>query len=152
MNEPVDYKKVLDELVAEREKLDMMISWVKLRLGQPKIEGKPLVATIVKVGEPMRVTGISSDAFFRMNVSEAIKAYLEFAKKPQTAREITDALKEGGLAFKAKNLYQTVFPTLSRMEGAGQVAKLKDGRWGLSDWYSSARRQIADSSSENENQ
>jgi hypothetical protein len=153
MNEGTDYKQVLDELIADREKLDMMIEWVKLRLGRTDSESNAPRTHLVKTAESVRVTKLASDAFFRMNVSEAIKAYLSFAKKPQTAREITDALIEGGLSFKAKNLYQTVFPTLSRMatEG-GEVAKLKDGKWGLSEWYSPTRRTVTETPAESESQ
>lgn len=152
MNESTDYKKVLDDLIAERERLDMMIDWVKVRLGRNGSESKAPKAHLGKVTEPMRFPRLASDAFFRMNVSEAIKAYLNFVRKPQTARTITDGLKAGGLASKAKNLYQTVFPTLSRMEkDSGEVAKLKDGTWGLSEWYSPTRRAVAETTTESEN-
>ena len=80
-----------------------------------------------------------------MSVSEGIKSYLSIAKRPQTAREITDALKAGGLTFKAKNLYQTVFPTLSRMATeTKEIDKLPDRTWGLAEWYSGARRAVAE--------
>lgn len=148
MNETIDYEKLLAELLEERANLDRMINWVRLRLG--RTDAEPIAAT----GEPSttpaairrfpRLPTLATDAFFRMSVSEAIKAYLAFAKKPQTAREITDALIAGGLTFKAKNLYQTVFPTLSRMaKETGEIAKLKDNTWGLAEWYSSARRSAA---------
>lgn len=139
MNEGTDYEKVLEDLLAERSELDRMVNWVKNRLGRGDAELVPLSS--LNVGQPPRFSRLASDAFFRMSVSEAIKAYLNFAKKPQTARQITDALKAGGLASKARNLYQTVFPTLSRMANeTGEVAKLKDNTWGLAEWYSTARK------------
>ena len=141
MNETTDYEKLLAELLEERANLDRMINWVRTRLGRTDTEQPATqVSPSASLG-PMRGNRIATDAFFRMTVSEAIKAYLNIAKKPQSAREITDALIAGGLTFKAKNLYQTVFPTLSRMANeTGEVAKLKDNTWGLAEWYSTARR------------
>jgi hypothetical protein len=138
MNDATDYTKILDEMLAEREQLNQMIEWLKRRIGRPDA-GSPTVQ--ITKAEPMRFPRLAADAFFRMTVSEAIKAYLNIAKRPQTAREITDALKAGGLTFKAKNLYQTVFPTLSRMATeTKEVDKLPDGTWGLAEWYSNSRR------------
>jgi hypothetical protein len=150
MNDDVDYGKVLDELVAEREKLDMMINWIKLRLGRADVEVGAPKLIMGKVTEPMRFPRIATDAFFRMSVSEGIKAFLRLTnKKPQTARAITDALVAGGLRFKAKNPYQTVFPTLSRMASeAKEIDKLPDGTWGLAEWYSSGRREAKQDSAE----
>jgi hypothetical protein len=78
---------------------------------------------------------ISTDQFFKMSVPEAIRAFLNLQKRPQTARDITDALEAGGLSHKAKDLYQTVFPTLMRMQTKNEVDKLGNGEWGLSEWY-----------------
>ena len=70
-----------------------------------------------------------------MSVQEAIRAFLNLMKEPKSAREITDGLAYGGLDHKAKDLYQTVFPTLQRMKEKGEVDKLGNGDWGLSEWY-----------------
>jgi hypothetical protein len=149
MKEAPDFQALLDEAVAERDRLNVVINWLTNRLGQPAGEGTAPTAHIMKAGTPMRFPRLATDAFFRMSVSDAIKAYLAFVKKPQTAREITDGLIAGGLTFKAKNLYQTVFPTLSRMaKETGEVAKLNDNTWGLAEWYSSARRAVAVSTPE----
>ena len=150
MNESVDYAKVLDDLIAEREKLSDMIEWVKLRLAR---NGGVVTGPTFQITntEPARFPRLSPDTFFRMSVADAIKAYLNIAKRPQSAREITDALKAGGLTFKAKNLYQTVFPTLSRMANeTKEVDKQPDGTWGLAEWYSSARRENKNPSSNEE--
>jgi hypothetical protein len=79
-----------------------------------------------------------------MSVPEAIRAFLNIMKRPQTARDITDALQAGGLSHKAKDLYQTVFPTLQRMKAQGEVDKLANGEWGLSEWYTTGRRAEAE--------
>lgn len=55
--------------------------------------------------------------------------------KPMSAKDGATALDSGGLAHKAKNLYMTVFPTLMRMKKMGEVERLKDGLWALSEWY-----------------
>jgi hypothetical protein len=140
MNDTPDFQALLNEAIAERDRLNVVINWLQDKLGQPA--GEVIVSPAA--GMPTRFPRLASDAFFRMSVSDAIKAYLGFAKKPQSAREITDALIAGGLTFRAKNLYQTVFPTLSRMaKETGEVAKLKDNTWGLAEWYSGSRKMTA---------
>jgi hypothetical protein len=150
MNEAVDYTKVLDDLLAERERLNAMIDWVKERLGRSGADdSKAPRLELSKDGKARFPRLVKEDAFFKMSVSEAIKAYLDMMKRPQTAREITDGLIAGGLAHKAKNLYQTVFPTLGRMaRDAKEVDKLTDGKWGLSEWYSGSRGRTAEPATE----
>jgi hypothetical protein len=149
MNGASDYEKMLADLLEERANLDRMIAWVKLRLGRTDADQAEMPASGPRASEPSKFGRLATDAFFRMSVSEAVKAYLAFAKKPQTAREITDALIAGGLTFKAKNLYQTVFPTLTRMASeGGDVAKLKNNTWGLAEWYSAGRRTVVASTAE----
>src|ERR1700722_18330552 len=98
MNAAPDYEKVLDDLIAERAELDRMINWVKLKLGRADSEPTAPKAHTVKAGATMRFPRVASDAFFRMTVSEGIKAFLSFTNKtPQTAREITEGLIAGGL-------------------------------------------------------
>ena len=135
MSEIVDYEKVLAELMAERENLDNMIAWVQKRLGRNDV-GASLPNSVGESSEPRRFPRLlASDAFFRMKVPQAIKAYLNIVKRPRSAKEITQGLKDGGFATRARNLYATVFPTLLRMEKAEEIERVGKGEWGLSEWY-----------------
>lgn len=46
-----------------------------------------------------------------------------------------DGLKKGGFVSGAKDLYNNLYTAIQRMEEAGTVRKLPDGRWGLAEWY-----------------
>jgi hypothetical protein len=83
----------------------------------------------------VRFPRLANDSFFHLSVPEAIKKYLNIAKRPKTTKDITVALDVGGLTHHAKNLYQTVYPTLLRMEQAKQVVRVGKGEWGLAEWY-----------------
>jgi hypothetical protein len=145
MAEPIDYGKVLDALMEERTNLDTMIAWAKRKLAETRAEGEiPTVETLLrgadkpqkpKVDSVRLWGGIKSDTFFKMSVTDAIEHCLNIAKKPLTAKDITETLSVGGLTHKAKDLYQTVFPTLGRMKERGIVEKLPTGEWGLAAWY-----------------
>ncbi len=135
MNETVDYDKVLAELMEERENLDNMIAWVQKRLGRNDV-GASLPNSAGESSEPRRFPRLlPSHAFFRMKVPQAIRAYLNFVKRPRSAKEITQGLKDGGFASRAKNLYATVFPSLLRMEKTEEIERVGKGEWGLSEWY-----------------
>jgi hypothetical protein len=140
MAEGIDYGKLLDALIEERGKIDMMISWAKGKLAEGNPGGSVTVDTLLrdrpeKSSEPMRHPRFKSDTFFKMSVMDAIEECLNIAKRPLPAKDITDALQSGGLTHKAKDLYQTVFPTLGRMKERGIVEKLPTGEWGLAAWY-----------------
>lgn len=148
MNE-ASYETILQELLEERASIDRMIAWVQGKMSAklpegsastPPWTGLPNFPSLPLKSEVMRFPRLRDDQFFKMRVPEAIRAYLNIVKRPQTAREITEGLKIGGFSHRAKNLYQTVFPTLQRMKDKGEVDKLGNGEWGLSDWYGSGRR------------
>jgi hypothetical protein len=146
MAEGTDYAKILAELLEERTNLDRMIAWIQGKLAKEEQGVGPIPATMIMPSAPqggaplLRFPRLRQDAFFKMSVPEAIRAFLNIMKRPQTARDITDALQAGGLSHKAKDQYQTVFPTLQRMKSNGEVDKLANGEWGLSEWYTAGRR------------
>ena len=138
----MDYQELLAELERDRENIDRMIAWLKNRMQQgtgpgtaylPESSAKPTSATLLR--DSPNLLGIPSDAFFRMSVQQAIKGFLNRAKRPMSAKDITTGLEAGGLTHQAKNLYATVYPTLLRMEDAGEVVRVSKGKWGLAEWY-----------------
>jgi hypothetical protein len=138
MEQPL-YQQLLTELEQERDSIERMIVWVKGRMEQGDSAG-----TVTAASKPplhMRFPRlISADAFFRMSVPDAIKKYLNIIKRPKTAKEITAGLQQGGFTTKAKNLYATVYPTLLRMEEAGEVVRVTKAEWGLTEWYPAGRK------------
>lgn len=132
------YQQLLTDLEFERDNIERMIVWVKGRMEQTDSVG---TATAAKPTSPMRFPRLlAPDAFFRMSVPDAIKAYLNIVKRPKTAKDITGGLQQGGLTTKAKNLYATVYPTLLRMEEATDVVRVTKNEWGLTEWYPGARK------------
>ena len=140
---------LLAELMEERVNLDNMIAWVQKRMAQNGVTSLTAPITISKPNEPQRFPRFSSDAFFRMSVPTAIKAYLNFVKQPANANDIVDGLKNGGLTTRSKNLYATVYPTLLRMKSANEVVKVDKRQWGLAEWYP-ARKPADDSEKKKE--
>lgn len=135
-----DYQVILEQLEEEQENIARLIVWVKGKMAQQDGGVQALVEAAPKQSTPMRFPRpVPSDAFFRMTVPEAIKKCLNIFKRPLSAKEITNALNEGGLTHQAKNLYATVYPTLLRMESANEVARVAKGEWGLSEWYGSRK-------------
>jgi hypothetical protein len=139
----MDYEQLLQELEQEREGIERMIVWVRGRMQQgDKAESAVKTGPVVSVDGRVRFprVGMASDTFFRMSVPEAIKKFLNIAKGPRTAKDITAGLDQGGLIHQAKNLYATVYPTLLRMEQSGDVARVGKGQWGLTEWYPGGRK------------
>lgn len=149
MLEQNDYEQLLINLEEERSNVERLIAWVKGKMAQqdgsvqavePPSTKQPPAAT------PMRFPRLAPDSFFRMTVPQAIKEYLNISKRPKTGKQITEALRSGGLTSTAKNLYGTVYPTLLRMEKAGEVVRVSKGEWGLSEWYPGSRKVSTDKS------
>lgn len=149
----MDYEQLLAELEQERENVERMIVWVKGKMQQA--EGtEVIIATGPKKGTDGRIrfprVGMASDAFFRMSVPDAIKKFLNISKGPRTAKDITAGLDIGGLTHQAKNLYATVYPTLLRLEEAGDVVRVGKGEWGLAEWYPAGRKATQEEKPESE--
>lgn len=144
MHETIDYEQLLASLKEEQENIGKLIVWVEGRMAQQdgSVEAVLTPAPKQPASGPMRFPRLAADSFFRMSVPQAIKSLLNIAKRPRTAKDITDGLKKGGLTSQAKNLYGTVYPTLLRMEKAGDVVRVSNGEWGLAEWYPGARKTI----------
>jgi hypothetical protein len=144
MSDTIDYGALLSQLENEREKLDTMIAWVRGKLGQPTqdfvMRGKVPDTGSKVIEAKTQPRQLASDTFFRMQIPVAIKSFLNIVRGPRSAKVIVDGLKQGGLTSQAKNLYQTVYPTLLRMEKAGEVVRVTNGEWGLAEWYPAGSR------------
>ncbi len=141
MSDPIDYGQLVEKLLEDRADIDRMIAWAKRKEQEEAGEGS-LTTPAPKPGPDglMRFPRLANDSFFRLSVPDAIKKYLNIAKRPRAAKDITAALDAGGLTHQAKNLYQTVYPTLLRMEGVNEVVRVGKGEWGLAEWYPGGRK------------
>ena len=62
------------------------------------------------------------------NEGAIMKLLHDGERRPMSTRQITEALKMGGLESEATNLPATIFGALKRLKGKGKVVKLGEGR------------------------
>ena len=117
-----EYKAVLADLKAQRERLDAAIEAIEHVLGG----GLVATGTVIRGG-----------AFAGMKILEASKEYLSDVKRPQTTKQVSDALEQGGVSHQSKNWSNTVRTTLSRLAEKldSGLVRLDGGQWALADWY-----------------
>lgn len=77
---------------------------------------------------------LPTGVFRGQGLSDAIRMYLDMAKRKQTIQEIKAALMEGGLATTSEFFDQTLSSTLYRMRKGGELLQFKDG-WDLAASY-----------------
>jgi hypothetical protein len=101
-------------------------------LGQP---GDVDLSDTPVSGQPAGVAyDLPTGALLGKSIPGAAKLYLSAVRKKQTTREITTALRDGGVESTAANFENTVTSALHRLKAAGEVLKFKDG-WALAELY-----------------
>lgn len=133
-----DPSEVLRQLQAERNKilaelkeLDAAIAYFKRR-ASPK---RTAIGKILTGQQPEHEIESSlavlpePDAFVGMSNPEAVKAYLRMAGRPQTPKQVVEALKMGGTESEAEKFYSTIYTTLRRLKENGEVRQAGDGEW-----------------------
>ena len=125
MTSGIDYASVLADLKERRSQLDAAIAAIEA-----------IIVGTGEVGPPTPSPGaIPADAFFNMSAPVAAVKYLQIVKRPQTPTQIAEALDAGGFTHQSKNLANTLYTALQRVEErAGEVVKVNRG-WGLAEWY-----------------
>jgi hypothetical protein len=78
-------------------------------------------------------------ALLGKSLPAAVKLWLTAVRKKQTVREITTALKEGGVESTSPNFENVVTGALHRLKATGEVLRFKDG-WALAELYPAALR------------
>lgn len=144
-------ESMLEELKQERAALDVIIEALeRAREVAPSSEMGSARTPSGSDSLPKGVTTseIPRNAFYGLKIPDAILHYLSVSHRKQTAQDIADALKTGGVSSKSKNFYSTVYTALVRLEESGQVGKF--GReWGLSEWFPGAARKRPKASGDN---
>ena len=83
-------------------------------------------------GQPI---DLPEGAFYGKSVPACIELYLSSAPmKKKTNKEISTALRAGGVESNASNFDNTVTGALFKLRNDGKILRFKDG-WGLSAWY-----------------
>lgn len=140
------YGAVLEDLENDRADLDRLIAYIKRKkFGQGEdVQATPGTGQLgMTTTRPTVVNGASAltqDAFFGLSLVDASHKYLAIVKTPRNAREIAEALLEGGFKTTSKDFNNTVFSVLSREDkNEGTIAKVNKG-FGLAEWYPGLKR------------
>ena len=128
-----NYKAVLADLRAKREKLDQLIAGLEVFSGEVG-DDPPGVGAVTTGVAP--AGGVKTDTFFGMKTPGAVKKYLEIKKRPEKAADIAKALEAGGFMSHAKNFYANVSTVLRRLEETGEAVRIGDTKkWAMASWY-----------------
>lgn len=134
-----NYEAVLNDMIARRDKLNAAIEAIRGMLGI-SAESAAADGSMPK-GVPAPVS-ISTDSFFKMSIPDATIKFLKMARKPQSTREIADALERGGMTHTSQDFTQTVGSVINRRSQAidSEIVNVKRGVWGLAEWYPGLKR------------
>ena len=125
-----------------------MLGDLKTRLSELDIEREQVVSAIkvlaplagIFINEESALPGllveeetiqIAPNEFSNDTIAGAVERYLKTVGKPQTVKNICEALKRGGLQSDAKDLYNTIHTTITR--NTNRFIKTNDG-WALPEW------------------
>lgn len=143
MTDKIDYSAIIADLESKRAALDNAIASLKAVASFGAIgtsEGTSYVNLAVDVRSPSASGGdVPDGAFHGKSIPAAIKLYLNLVNKKQSAREIADGLRKGGMESTSKFFEKIVYATLDRLRKAGEVVKI-EGNWALPQWYPALMR------------
>lgn len=126
----IDYHKVLADMEAKRDAMNVAIEGMRLMLGLASGSGGAALSPIT--GELL----IENGAFFGMSIQDAAEKYLRMTPRVLRAtKEIADALEEGGFDTSSKRFFNTVYNSLSRYTAPNGPFVKVNGKWGLLEWY-----------------
>jgi hypothetical protein len=142
--ENIDFTAILAVLEAKRAALDALIGSYRAALslgalGQP---GDVDMGAFTSVGAGSNATPtlggppieLPNGAFLGKSIGAAIKLYLAAVRRKQTTKEITAALKEGGVESTSDKFESVVLASLGSLKRGGDVLRFKDG-WALAEFY-----------------
>lgn len=139
----IDYNAVLVDLRKKRDEIDKAICGIEIILG--------LTPSASPTSTPQAHSNhIAEDAFFGLSIAEAAKKFLNIKKKPQTTKQIAEALTAGGLQNASGNFGNSVGSVLNRnaATATSTFVNVSRGTWGLRSWYPNYRPKTAKGGSE----
>ena len=135
--ETLDYAAVLGDLESKRTVLDNLINNLRTAMSVGALgqlgDGAGVVPTAVNGGGAS--VELPAGALMGKSIPAATKLYLSAVKKKQTTKEITNALRDGGVESTSKNFDNIVTTALHRLRMSGVLLRFKDGGWGLAELY-----------------
>lgn len=139
--ENIDLNSVIALLESKRAALDSAINALRAVLATGATGPTP-EGTTLDFSVPFSASGsggIPDGAFHGKSIPEAIRLYLELIRKKQTAREISEGLKKGGIESTAKYFDKMIYATLDRLKKSREIVKI-GSEWGLPQWYPALMR------------
>jgi len=146
MIDKTEIQTALAAFKEKRDKLNMLIAELEAMVGTTSdineaIDSEGVSDKSETPDSQVSNAGLRSDLFFRMSIPAAAKKYLGIIKHPAETKEITKALKEGGILTQAKNFNVNVHSAMSRDHAFIRVKK----KWALAEWYPSKFKSISTS-------
>jgi hypothetical protein len=145
-----DYAAILADMEAKKTALETAISGLRAAIASGALGASIGIA----LGDSLNLkdsmttqlspgpVSLPRGAFLGKKAPEAIKLYLSAARRKQTNKEISQALKEGGLESTG-NFDAFINSGLFRLKNDGVVLRFDDG-WGLAEWYPESFRNRVD--------
>lgn len=130
---PIDYGAVLEDLKAQREKLDAAIAGIETMLGMRSLGVKP--------EQNPNQQRVGPGAYLGMTIVDATVAFLKIKRQGVRTEEIVMALRDGGIVFTSESPVNTVGSILNRnWNQGGEVVRVSRGVWGLAEWHPRLRK------------
>src|ERR1035441_8330032 len=133
----VDYQCVLKDLKSRRDRLNIAIEGLDAAIEAVEHiigELQPGIVVIQQASIPVVDPGNNgSDVYRKMTLKDAAIHLLRAQGPSKTTIEIVKGLKDGGIRSKSKNLYTTLYNTLTsetKRENS-KVVRNEDKSWGL---------------------
>jgi hypothetical protein len=108
-------------------------------LGGESIDISPALITNGETGIPSE---LPRGAFLGKSLPVCVKMHLSAVHKKQSIKEISNALRAGGVESTSDNFENVVNAALQRLKSAGEVLRFNDG-FGLAEWYHPSLRASA---------
>jgi hypothetical protein len=128
-----DYQAVLADLKEQRKQLDLVISVLERQIAGARVVAGAAATLPVNSPEGPSQAAFSQGAFLGLKLPEAIRRYLQMTKRPQTAKEIAEGLREAGMIVTAKHFYSNVYTALIRGKRSGDFTH-HGKEWLLAEW------------------
>jgi hypothetical protein len=142
----IDYAAIIADLEAKKAAIDTAIAGLRAAMSAfGTTEGASFVRLDAAVVNPSIHGGeVPAGAFLGKSIPESARLYLSIVKAKKTTREVSDALRRGGMETTSTNFENIVHAGLNRaMKNSG--AFLRVGKaWALPEWYPAGMRVTQD--------
>jgi hypothetical protein len=132
------YATILADMEARRVALDTAIAGIRAAIAAGilgafgELQAGSIAANVAPTPAGSAVD-LPRGAFLGKTAREAIRLYLTTVRKKQTNKEISKALKDGGLESSG-DFDKYITSSLFRLKEDGELLRFDDG-WGLAEWY-----------------